>query len=1398
MKVLSKKQIFSQYKTHELEDGLTIGEILNELDFPDEVKCYVDVRINGYKIYPKTWDRCRPNPESITTVAIVPAGGDSNGLATLATIGLVFAAGPAAGALGATGLAKSVLAAGITLAGSQLINSMFPPSIPDLNSESRSSSPVITSQSNRVDLYGPVIRNYGRNRVFPRVVAEPFIYYIGNDQYFKAIYDFGIGEQYIQDATIKIGDTSANQYAGFDKNVANTPDQLRIYTNTVATEAFNVPFNEVNDSAIRTSPELTESIELNIRFPSGLITYWGRDFKTARTQVDIGIQIRETGTTNWFDFDEYDFNIDGRFTTGNSEDLNIFLKPDTVDILENFNVTNPSGSGSTRYWRARSTINAGNIIRYRVAESTGVNSQKLQVGDKIYLNDNLNRFSTSFVRVLELLDSESTPGADYHVVRTTNFNTYTTEFEYSFGSNSSSFVPELDWLYDPSFGFPDQGPTANSWSLKTRAFSSGSEIKITEKTTTPFGFTIKINPKQGRKQWDVRVTYRDFKMLDNNNNEIFYYDNIRSQLDNFNWEGIKGHSSQGPLNSNKTHTYMEVKVKATDQLNGRLDNLSAECISLLDWYDDVNGIWKKKYTSNPAWVFVDLLTGEVNQRAISKDKLDVDSIVAWAKYCEENTITFQGNTAGFEANFVLDFRSTVKQLIDQVTSVGRATLNVSNGKYGVVIDEYRDTPTQMFNERNVISFSSQRVYSKVPDAIRCFFIDPLSNWQKREVIAYNDGFNSSNAEVVEDLDIFACTNLAQAWRQGRYYLAIQKLRQDTVTIEVDFENLVCSRGDLVYFSYDVMKEGGLPGRIKSINGNNVTLDIDVSSLGGSEILRIRKRIDGEILDYNVLSILSSNELELDSVSGIQVGDLFVYGLVESATKKMLVKSIQFSDEFSASINLIEYNEAIYTADQETIPDYVIGNLNNPLSENNYPDRVENLTATYNVDCNESSNSYIYTVDLLWDAPPQGDVSLYEVYKSINGNQELVGYSKNNTFTYEVLSQNIGIEHTFKVLAVNGLGRKIPIGNAVGISVTPEADTVRPGDVQNLNANVLTETIALNWDLVSDCDIDRYYIRFSPKTQNASWGQSVAVTSTGAKQNTVQVPLRTGTYFVRAVDWAGNSSVSAAFVVTQVPELQNVEFITEVNAPLWEGTYDETANFGDSLTLRSNDGLETFTSTNGSFVFQETFDLGDIYTARFESNVLASGFTKNSLMVNWDTLADIDQIAGGFNDDDWDVGTYIRSRDFVNYMSSWSTLSDVDYLSFGSEATAKPWQKFTNADFTGRIFQLKVELDSQQFNVSPIVDDVNIIANWTERIEEGRDVISGDTVEFNFPFIETPVIQLTSQENITQGDYYQFVSKNESGFVVQFYDKDDNAVNDRKYDWIAKGYGKKYNLEDINF
>lgn len=1387
MRVLYKKQIFEQYKETSIDHGATLLDIVNAVEIPKEVHQYTQVRINGHLIINEAWHLVRPNKDTITSVAIVPADADSGTeiLKTAVTIAVAYYTGNAT-----SGISGAFLTAGATMATGLALNALFPPPNFNLTADpDRTSLNSITGQSNRPDPYGVVIKNYGRNRVYPRVVAEPYTYYVGNDQYLVGIYDFGLGKNTVAENLIRLGESNLVEFEGVEYNVASNPSELKIYKNKTNAENFTVLFEDLQDDAIRTSPENSESVELKFDFPQGLTTIVGAKRVKRTTIIGLNIKVKPQGSSTWTDFTNYNYEIDKNYEVDTVNYYDALFAPDTAYGTGTY-TTKTGLLGTQKIYEKTRVIHNSNIVtisfKNEIVDSWEntfgssiytLRKRALKVGDSITnipgtgggysVSGGLNARTPSF-KILEIISS----------VRGSEDTVYTLKLNNVVSINTTT---EDDYV---------TGVFPTNFKLGVKVVSYDDTLNIKENTTSPFRFNVKINFNRSD-TWDVWV-YWDKLTVEQTGSSPQY-------INDFHWSGIIGYTKSAPIITNDLHTYLELKIKATDQLSGQIDNLSCEITSVLPYYDTVSNTWKEKETNNPAWVFVDILTGNLNQRALSKDKLDIDSIVNWANYCETNKIIYQGNEVGFECNFVLDYSITVRELLTQVCSTGRATINIANGKYGVVIDQLRTTPVQIFNQRNVKSTKVSRVYNRVPDAVKAIYVDPFSNWQKNEVIAYDDGKNFSNSTVIEEMEMFAITNIAQAWRQGRYHLAQFKLRQNTVSIDVDFENLACSRGDLVLFSHDVMKIGGLPARVIAISGNNVTLDEPVSNQGGTYVLRSRIRATDKIKDLSVVSFVDTHTVQLSSVDSLQYDDLVVFGEADTVTRQYLVKSINYSGEYDASLELIEYAPEIYDADSGIIPDYFTITQGDPLAGGNYPNAVTNLSVEYNIDCNTSEKRYIYTATITWDAPTNNPVDNYEIYLTINGQQQLVGFTKNRSFIHTVSSLFINFEHSFKIIGVDGAGRKMPLQNAPSIEFTPTEDTVKPENISEFNANILSETIELDWRLVSDCDIDRYYIRYSPKTTGAIWGQSVALTSTGATQNSVQVPLRTGTYFIKAQDWAGNTSETAAFLKTQVPEILKIDFISNVVAPTWDGVYEKTELVGQKLKLKSTDDDVTYVDSFGNFYFREIFDLGSVFSARFTSKIVAGGYSGLSLMKNWDTLSLVDPIAGNFTEDDFDVAAYIRTRNEADLMVDWPTMASVDYLSFGSELTATPWQRFKSADFTGRLFQLKIQLEGNaDQTVSPVVFDVEIEANWTDRVIDGRDIQSGVRVNFDGAFVNIPAIQITASENISTGDYYLITEKDETGFTVQFYNSSNNPISTPKFDWVAKGYGKKYTLEDINF
>jgi len=426
----------------------------------------------------------------------------------------------------------------------------------------------------------------------------------------------------------------------------------------------------------------------------------------------------------------------------------------------------------------------------------------------------------------------------------------------------------------------------------------------------------------------------------------------------------------------------------------------------LDVYDGTT--WTKQATSNPAWIFSDLITGEINKNALAKTRLDTTSLLEWAGYADEIPIAPPNVEAytepRFSINFILDYSIILSAALNQVANAAQASLNIIDGKYGVLLDKAKTTPVQVFTPRNSFGFSSSRKYTEIPDGLKIKYVDTSSNWEIRERVVYNDGFNATTAEKFEEFDGFGILQQEQAYRYGRYLLAQAKLRQETISLTVDFEHLVCTRGDYVIITQDAMKVGGIPFRVKAVSGSVITIDAPFATQPATSYgYTYRSVVDGIVT--STMTVNSSTTATLNG-SVPSVGDIIIWGEVNLINYDCIVKSISPNSDLTASVSLVEKNDAIFLAESsENIPDYspqISTVQDESLSP---PAEVVNLSIDENsYDCN--GGQYLYFIDLSWEIPVGATYEVFEVYVDYGKGYELVDFVNTIEYRYVVSEDNL--------------------------------------------------------------------------------------------------------------------------------------------------------------------------------------------------------------------------------------------------------------------------------------------------------------------------------------------------------------------------------------------------------
>jgi hypothetical protein len=711
----------------------------------------------------------------------------------------------------------------------------------------------------------------------------------------------------------------------------------------------------------------------------------------------------------------------------------------------------------------------------------------------------------------------------------------------------------------------------------------------------------------------------------------------------------------------------------------------------------------------------------------------------------------------------------------QVCGAAQASLNIVDGKFGVLIDKLKTVPVQVFTPRNSWGFSSTKSFSTRPHGLKIKFINPDTDWQVDERIVYEDGYDAVTATEFEEMTTFACTNHEQAWRFGRYNLAVNRLRRETININVDFEHLVCTR-------------------VKSVSGNRITID-DAIEIGPISY-GYCARLSTGLIETSTCTPFNADTFDLDGPIP-SVGDLIVIGEVGKIYYDCIVKSISPNSDMSANLVLVEKADAIYTAETGVpLPEYdpQISLTANP--EFMAPPEVVNLQITDNFWFCDGGD-YNYYIDLIWEPPVGGNYESFQIFVNIGGagfNQ--VTQTRQTLYRYTVEHRKLDHTHEFKVVAVTSTGKRLDLGSVGSVTATPLLKTTRPSDVEGLSSDITNEVLQIFWNPISDCDCKEYLIRYSPDVA-ATWETSIPLMRVDANTSLIATQARTGVYFVKARDWNLNESANAGATITTIPNLFNLNVISETNDfPALVGAKDRTIIEANSLTLdyvSGGGGPSSEYFSEGYYYYDNLLDLGEIYSVRLQSLILAEGFSPVDLMKNWPTLSSVSSLAAA-KGSDWDVITEYRTTDQLNVMSQWANLTSIAAIGQGDENQWTAWKPMFVSDATGRIFQFRLKLISNKPAISPRIIDGVIRADMPDRTESYQNVsvgISGVRINYAPHFkgpSPSPSVQVTIEDG-ESGDYPVFANKDLTGFDITIKDKNNVSVA-RTIDVQVKGYGRK--------
>lgn len=467
-----------------------------------------------------------------------------------------------------------------------------------------------------------------------------------------------------------------------------------------------------------------------------------------------------------------------------------------------------------------------------------------------------------------------------------------------------------------------------------------------------------------------------------------------------------------------------------------------------------DGTFVDSWTDNPAWIFRDICMNERYgvRRYASNLELDKWSLYTISQYCDENVFDGKGGyEPRFTCNVYLQNPGSVYQVLNSLASCFRGLLYYNAGELYVTQDRAQ-VPVQQFSEANVIQDVDESgkvvrpCFSYVGSARAarktvCIasWDDPTQNYaavaeyQQDDVLLERFGYNPV------DLRLLGVTSRGQALRAAKHTLFSNRYETDKVSFRIGAEGLAAGVGEVIQIADPVRQGQRLGGRVKSVNGNSVTLDAllnlddsisyDISIVipNGEEVINpdSTRYYKPKLLKANVLSDSTDADdltttLVTDQVPPTQKNVLWVLEWVDLKPAQYRIVSIAEVEPLVYQVEAIQYNNSKYA--------YVDNNL--PIAVPR--DRFEIRTPTEPVNLSgklQYSNGTVY-ISASWK-PPQvsGAADLlirgyrYQWRKVNDANWSEVITIQDTNIDIPLQTHVFGNQYQVKVATVDRLGEQ---------------------------------------------------------------------------------------------------------------------------------------------------------------------------------------------------------------------------------------------------------------------------------------------------------------------------------------------------------------------------------------
>ena len=398
-------------------------------------------------------------------------------------------------------------------------------------------------------------------------------------------------------------------------------------------------------------------------------------------------------------------------------------------------------------------------------------------------------------------------------------------------------------------------------------------------------------PTRGR--WEIRVTRMNTE-------------STKSEVsDRAVWAALQTIRPEYPLNFDQPLCLVALRIKATHQINGSLDNFSAVAERLALDYDHTTGQWVTRVTSNPAALYRYALISPANPRRVANAEIDLAQIEDWHDFCRINGLTYN--------RVIEETGTTLIDVLREICLAGRATPRHDGLKWGVTIDRPQDLVVDHISPRNAWNIRTSRSYVRSPDGIRVKFQDETNDYAPAEWLIPWLG-HTGPVDLTELLEMPGKTNPDEICMEVYRRMLEAKYRPDGYEAMQDGNVLVVTRGDLVALSSDIIDEAQQAAVVTHIAGDMLFIDEQLQTEAGASYA-IRFRVfdgGGDTVGRSIVRTVEviphgdATELRLTgNGEAPKAGDLILFGRAGTETRRVIVTGVETTEGTASLIRMID-------------------------------------------------------------------------------------------------------------------------------------------------------------------------------------------------------------------------------------------------------------------------------------------------------------------------------------------------------------------------------------------------------------------------------------------------------------------------------------------------------------